>query len=260
MKRLLTLSYIGTAYHGWQVQQNARSVQQTVQDAIEQITGKRRDLTGCSRTDAGVHALTFCCTFDLEKPMDDNTLRRALNAVLPLDIAVKQVQTVPEDFHPRYTATGKSYIYRILNAPYRNPFEEGRVLYCSRPLQTDRMQQAADALVGTHDFAAFMSAGSSVTDTVRTVTACTVCRDGDIVTVRIAADGFLYNMVRIIVGTLLAVSDGDVNLADMPGIITSKNRSLAGPTAPPEGLYLEQVFYPAEAFAQPVRPKEEVGI
>ena len=243
MKLLLTISYLGTRYHGWQVQPNAVTVQATVQDAVERITGIRSDLTGCSRTDAGVHALSYCCAFTPAKPLDIGSLGKALNAVLPDDIAVRSVKEVPDDFHPRYSAKGKAYRYRIYNAPDRDPFETGRALCRREPLDLPLMRQAAEAFLGTHDFAAFMASGSSVTDTVRTVTSLTVTKEGNVVTVRIAADGFLYNMVRIIVGTLLAVSEGKIEADAIPAILSSRDREKAGPTAPAEGLYLEQVFY-----------------
>lgn len=248
MKILLTLSYLGTNYHGWQVQRNAMTVQQTVQDAIQRITGTRSDLTGCSRTDAGVHALRYCCAFVPGKEIPPETLQKALNAVLPTDIAVRKVTIVPDDFHPRYSALGKAYIYRIYNGSDRDPFEEGRVLFRRYPLDLDRMRAAAVHFLGEHDFAAFMSAGSSVVDTIRTVTSLTITKENERITVRVAADGFLYNMVRIIVGTLLAVGSGDLSPEDIPRILLSRDREQAGPTAPPEGLYLEQVFYPGDEF------------
>ena len=243
MRILLTISYLGTRYHGWQVQKNAPTVQETVQDAIERITGIRSDLTGCSRTDAGVHALAYCCAFSPEKPLDLTTLGKALNAVLPDDIAVRSVKEVPENFHPRYSAKGKAYRYRIYNAPDRDPFETGRALHRREPLDLPLMRQAAKHFLGTHDFAAFMASGSSITDTVRTVTSLDITKEGNVVTVRIAADGFLYNMVRIIVGTLLAVNDGKIQADAIPAILSSLDRANAGATAPAEGLYLEQVFY-----------------
>ena len=243
MKILLTLSYLGTRYHGWQVQENAVTVQETVQDAIERITGTRSALTGCSRTDAGVHALCYCCAFSPEKELDVSALPKALNAVLPDDIAVKSAKAVPDSFHPRYSAKGKSYIYRIYNAPERDPFEIGRSYHRRGGLDLPLMRQASAHFLGEHDFSAFMASGSHITDTVRTVTALDITETGNLVTVRIAADGFLYNMVRIIVGTLLAVNDGKIAADSIPAIIASRDRKNAGATAPAEGLYLERVFY-----------------
>ena len=243
MRILLLIAYLGTNYHGWQVQPNAVTVQEVMQDAIERITGTRSDLTGCSRTDAGVHANNFYCCFSPKKEIDINTLPKALNAVLPFDIAVKEAREVEESFHPRYTASGKEYIYRVYNNYGRDPFEHGRSYHYRYPLDTDKMRAAAKHIVGTHDFAAFCASGSSVTDTVRTVSELNITKDGDIVTFSISADGFLYNMVRIIVGTLIAVSEGLISQSDIPEIIESRDRNRAGTTAPPEGLYLNRVFY-----------------
>lgn len=243
MKVLLNVSYIGTSYHGWQVQPNAITVQEALQDAIERITGERSDLTGCSRTDAGVHALNYFCAFTPCKKIDLFALPKALNAVLPKDIAVKSAVSVEEDFHPRYSAKEKEYIYRIYNEYNRDPFEDGRSLHYKYNLDIEKMKKAAEHILGTHDFLAFCSAGSSVKDTVRTVSLLDIEKEENVITVRIRADGFLYNMVRIIVGTLIAVSEGTVALDDIPGIIASCDRTKAGPTAPPEGLYLNRVFY-----------------
>lgn len=243
MKIMLTVSYIGTNYHGWQVQNNAVTVQQTLQDAIQRITGVRSDLTGCSRTDSGVHALNYCCCFSPMGNVDLFSLPKALNAVLPKDIAVRSAVAVDNEFHPRYSAGGKEYIYRIYNEYNRDPFEEGRALHYRYALDIDKMRRAAEHITGIHDFAAFCSAGSSVKDTVRTVSMLELNKKGNIVTVKIRADGFLYNMVRIIVGTLIAVSEGSISPEELPRIIESKDRTKAGPTAPPEGLYLSRVFY-----------------
>lgn len=243
MKILLCVSYLGTCYHGWQVQPNAITVQEALQDAIERITGYRSDLTGCSRTDAGVHALNYFCTFSPCKDIDLFALPKALNAVLPKDISVKSAVEAEEDFHPRYSAKEKEYIYRIYNEYNRDPFEEGRALHYKYSLDIEKMKMAAQSIVGTHDFLAFCSAGSSVKDTVRTVSLLEIDKEDNVITVRIRADGFLYNMVRIIVGTLIAVSEGTVDIDSIPDIIDSCDRTKAGPTAPPEGLYLSRVFY-----------------
>ncbi len=239
----LTLRYDGGAYHGWQVQQNAVTVQQTLQDAIERITGVRSGVIGCSRTDAGVHADMFCCTFDTDSPLRADKLCYALNAVLPRDIAVYDAIEVAPDFHPRYDAKGKRYVYRIYNGRHRNPFYEGHAVFINRPLDDVAMDKAAKAFLGTHDFAAFCAAGSSVEDTVRTVTHAAVTRKGDVVTFSVQADGFLYNMVRIMAGTLLDIAAGKIDAADLPHIIDSLDRSRAGNTAPADGLCLQTVYY-----------------
>ncbi len=239
----LTLRYDGTQYHGWQVQQNAVTVQQVLQDAVERITGVRSGITGCSRTDAGVHALMFCCALDTASPLRGDKLCRALNAVLPPDVAVYDAKEMPDDFHPRYDATGKRYIYRLYNGRYRDPFYDGYALHINRPLDERLLDKAAKDFLGTHDFAAFCASGSSVEDTVRTVSHAAVTRDGDMVTFSVEANGFLYNMVRIMVGTLLDMSTGKIAPDAIPTILESKKRDAAGHTAPACGLYLHTVRY-----------------
>lgn len=240
---LLTLRYDGSSYHGWQVQPNAVTVQQTLQDAVERITGVRSGLTGCSRTDAGVHARMFCCAMDSATPLRGEKLCAALNAVLPRDIAVYDVKEVDEAFHPRYDARGKRYEYVIYNGRQRDPFYEGRALHINRPLDERRLHAAAQDYVGTHDFAAFCASGSSVDSTVRTVRAASVRREGDVVIFAVEADGFLYNMVRIMAGTLLDIAAGKRGDGDIPAILASRDRDRAGVTAPAHGLYLHTVFY-----------------
>ena len=240
---LLTISFDGTAYCGFQVQANAVSVAQRVQDAIERVTGVRSDIKGCSRTDAGVHANMFCLSFRSDTPMSCDRLRRALDAVLPDDISANSVEEVPEDFHARYNCAAKRYIYKIWNSPSKSPFYRGLALHYPRRIDETLLNAAAAGFVGTHDFAGFCSSGSSVSDTVRTVYDCRVTREGELVTLSITGDGFLYNMVRIITGTLLAVNEGKISPDDIPGIIASRDRSRAGDTARPCGLYLDRVYY-----------------
>ncbi len=240
---LLYLSYDGTAYHGWQVQENAPTVQQTFQDAWQKICGTRDNVVGCSRTDAGVHANMFCCNVRTDNPISCQKLIAALNAVLPEDIAVNRCVEVPYEFHARYDCVKKEYIYRIWNAPTPSPFLRGRAWHYAFPLDEAALNRAAQAFVGTHDFTAFCSSGSSVEEKTRTVVSCSVTRTGEEVDVRIAADGFLYNMVRIIVGTLIAVAQGKTQADSLPDVIESKDRNRAGATAPPQGLYLNRVWY-----------------
>jgi len=242
----LTLRYDGTAYHGWQVQHNAVTVQQVLQDAIERITGVRSGVTGCSRTDAGVHAAMFCCAFDTQSPLRGDKLCQALNAVLPRDVSVYDAAEVNEAFHPRYDATGKRYIYRIYNGRHRNPFYEGYAVHVNRPLDEAALDKAAKAYLGTHDFAAFCASGSSVEDTVRTVTQADVVREGDMVLFQVAANGFLYNMVRIMAGTLLDMASGRLPYDAIEQILASCDRDRAGMTAPACGLFLDEVFYDEE--------------
>jgi len=239
MRYLLSLLFIGTNYCGWQVQPNGVSIQQKLQDAAEAVLGHRPGITGCSRTDAGVHADMFCCCFDAEDSLTPEKWPGALNAHLPLDIAVFGCREVPEDFHPRYAATAKRYRYLIWNHPTRNPFYEGRALHWRNRLDEAVLNEAARAYLGKHDFSAFCAAGSTVEDKVRAVRLAEVTREGDLVTFTAEADGFLYNMVRIMAGTLLDPE----RRGNIPVILEGRDRNRAGATAPAHGLYLDHVYY-----------------
>ena len=244
---LLTLAFDGTAYHGWQVQENAVTVQQTLQDAMEAVLKTRPPVKGCSRTDSGVHAYMYCCSFKTSSAIPCDSLRRALNVNLPYDISVTDCNEVAPDFHARYSCTGKEYIYKIWNSENRDPFLNGYAYFYPKRLELERMRQAAAAFIGRHDFRGFCASGSDVGHTVREVSRFEIERDGCLVTMRVRADGFLYNMVRIMTGTLLHVSRGRISPGELPAIIESGSRSLAGPTAPAHGLYLNRVFYGTEA-------------
>lgn len=240
---LLTISFDGTAYHGWQVQENAVTVQQTLQDAMERICSKRDNVVGCSRTDAGVHANMYCCNIRTESAIDCNKLVGALNAVLPRDIAALECKEVDFDFHARYDCKSKEYIYKIWNSPNKNPFLYNYSLHYKYPLDEKFLSEQAKAFIGTHHFDAFCAAGSSVEDTERTVMNAAVEREGDMVIFRVEADGFLYNMVRIMTGTLIDISRKKIPADSIEQIILSKNRSAAGYTAPAHGLYLNKIHY-----------------
>ena len=250
MKKIkLNISYIGTAYCGWQVQPNAVSVQQRLQDAVESVFGARYPLTGCSRTDSGVHARSFVCTVDLDENANNIPCERiplVLNRVLPEDISVRAACVATCDFHPRYSCIGKAYEYLFYDSNIRDPFLSSRVTHIFPRLDADAMNEAAREIIGRQDFAAFMASGSKIVDTVRTVYDCRVSREGDIVRLYISADGFLYNMVRIIAGTLADVGHGKKTKEDIKNIILSKDRAMAGQTLAPEGLYLAEAYYPKE--------------
>lgn len=243
MRYLLTLKYIGTNYHGWQVQDNALAVQPVIQDALCEMFPHRPGVTGCSRTDSGVHANMYCCHFDSDLQREPFGVICSANRNLPNDIAVTDCKIVEDEFHARYSVKSKEYIYRIYNGVHREPFSHNLAYHYRFPLDVAEMDAAAKHFIGTHDFSSFCSLGAKEGDKTRTVFSATVTRDGDFVEFRVSADGFLYNMVRIMVGTLLRVSQGKFAAEDIPGIIEAKNRDCAGPTAPPEGLYLNQVFY-----------------
>lgn len=241
---MLTICFDGTNYHGWQVQQNAVTVQQVLQDALEKILGSRPDVKGCSRTDAFVHALKYCVSFHTEKTIPCERLAGALNHFLPDDIAVTSCREVPENFHARYSCTGKEYVYRIWNSRTREPFLRNYTLHYWYPLNLQRLNNAAVEFVGTHDFTSFCAADSRKSSNMaRTVTKANWNREGEEIRFSIAADGFLYHMVRIMVGTMLWVAQGKLKPEEVADIINAKDRSAAGPTAPPQGLFLTKVFY-----------------
>lgn len=243
---LLTLRFDGTAFHGWQVQRGQRTVQQTVQDALERALGHRPDLTGCSRTDAGVHARMFCAHFDCERDKPEDTMVKALNYWLPPDIAARDCRVVPDDFHARYGALGKQYVYQIWNGAARDPFLERYALHVRRPLDETRLNELADRFIGKRDFAGFCAAPGLAANrggTTRTVLRCDVAREGDLLRVAVRADGFLYNMVRIIVGTLLLAHDEGWTPDELSAAIAKADRAAAGPTAPAHGLFLDEVYY-----------------
>lgn len=243
MRYLLTLCYIGTAYHGWQVQENANTIQPLIQDALTEMFPERPGVTGCSRTDSGVHANMYCCHFDSEQQREPYGIICSVNRRLPFDIAVTDCKIVPDDFHARYSVKAKEYVYQIYNGVHRQPFYHGRAYYYRFPLQVEAMNRAAEAFVGTHDFSSFCAGNAKPGDRRRTVYKAQVVKENDLVLFRVSADGFLYNMVRIMAGTLLRVSEGKLCPEDIPAVIEARNRKAAGPTAPPEGLYLNRVWY-----------------
>lgn len=244
MKRfLLTIQYDGTNYHGWQVQKNALTVQEVVQNAIEKVFGERLDVIGCSRTDSGVHANNYCLSFDTDMNISPSNVILALNGFLPKDVAVKKCREVSPDFHPRYSVKDKEYLYKINNAEVRDAFLANYSYYYHRKIDAEYLDREAKAFIGTHDFIGFCSSKTDVEGTVRTVKAFDVWREGDMVYFKVSADGFLYNMVRIMVGTLLFVNEGKIKQGELVDVISSKDRKRAGKTAQPQGLYLNKINY-----------------
>ncbi len=243
---LLTISYDGKRYHGWQIQQNAVAVQEVFQNALQKVLGALPDIKGCSRTDSGVHAYEYCVSVKTDHAIPCERLVGALNHFLPEDMAVHACREVGENFHARYSCVGKEYVYKIWNHPIRDPFLQGYALHYWYPLDVDQLNQAAQGYLGRHDFTSFCTVDSRERgDLTRCVTKSQVTRQGDMVLFTVAADGFLYNMVRIMVGTLLRVAQGKIEPEQIPEILAAKNRKLAGPTAPPWGLYLNKVDYGA---------------
>jgi len=245
---LLDLRFDGTRYHGFQVQKNALSVCQVFQDAVQAVFGERLDVKGCSRTDTGVHANQYCLSMRCAGEIPCERVAGALNRHLPDDIAVARCREVPADFHARYDCTGKEYVYKLLNSRVKDPFAP-RLLY-RYPVSLDARLLCAQAkdFLGTHDFAAFCASGSAVQDMVRTVRAFTVERLGEQVHFTVEGDGFLYNMVRIMVGTLVYIGAGKIPAGGIPDILRGRDRGRAGKTMPAHGLYLNRVFYPEESL------------
>ena len=244
MQTLLTIAYDGTSYAGWQRQQNAIAVQEKLEDALLQLFGKPIIVKAASRTDAGVHALGQRAAFCVDKmriPLDK--LPQVLNGFLPPDIAVVAAETVSDIFNPRFDALCKTYSYSYYNASLPNPLHTRYSAFVPQPLDIAAMSQAAKSFVGKHDFAAFMATGGSAKTTVREIFACDVTADGSIVKLTITGGGFLYNMVRIIAGTLMYVGHGKISADAIPGIIQSLDRKKAGKTMPPQGLTLLAVKY-----------------
>ncbi len=249
MKILLKIAYVGTAYNGWQAQKEGNTVQQCLTEASERLLGFACDITGCSRTDSGVHANGFCATLCkkgescIETTIPLDRFPRAINAFLPDDIAVVEASTADDSFHARYDVVAKEYVYRIFVRHERDPFLADRAWHYPRTLDADAMNEASKHFIGYHDFASFMAQGSKIIDTRRTVKAASVSRNGDIIEFRVSADGFLYNMVRIMVGTLVEVGENKRSPDSISDVIAACDRSCAGMTAPACGLYLDRVFY-----------------
>ncbi len=240
---LLTLRYNGTAFHGWQIQPNAVTVQQELCNVYDKLLGNDDNIIGCSRTDAGVHANMFCCNLRTECGVPAEKIPDALNFYLPPEISVYGCREVDYDFHARYDCKGKEYVYLIYNGKYRNPFYENKALFYPYELDAEMLNKEAKDFIGTHNFSAFCSAGTEIQDKVREIYDCTVARNGDLIEVRVSGNGFLYNMVRIIVGTLLDIQRGKIQKGSILDIINSLDREKAGVTAEGCGLYLNKVFY-----------------
>ncbi len=241
---LITLRFDGRNYHGFQVQENAVTVCQTFQDGVERVFGERLAVKGCSRTDAGVHANRYYISMLTENAIPCERVPVALNANLPRDMVVTDCREVPEDFHARYSAIGKRYVYHILNTQHRDPFLQGLAFRYGYPIDCEMLTCESHDFVGTYDFSAFCASGSSVEDHVRTITHAEVRRERDMVIFTVCGDGFLYNMVRIMAGTLIDISRGVISHGSIPDIIRLRDRGQAGATAPACGLYLDEVFYP----------------
>ena len=245
----LRLRYDGSRYHGWQVQKNAITVAQTMEEALAKVCGERVKFTGCGRTDAGVHALRYCANFHSDCTVPVDRMPLAVNSRLPDDIAVVDAVEVPDDFNAIGSCVKKEYVYKILNSRIPDPFLADRVCFYPQRLDISLMQAAARAFEGTHDFKAVRSEGTQTKTTVRTVYWCRAEKDGDLITVSICANGFLYNMCRAMVGTMVYASYGKLIPEEIPALLEKRDRRLTGPTMPPQGLYLNRVWYDGAAGA-----------
>jgi tRNA pseudouridine38-40 synthase len=240
---LLKICFNGTKYCGWQIQKNGTSIQGVLKETIFKITAEQVNIIGCGRTDAGVSAKEYFCNFIIENKIECAKFLTALNALLPKDISVLECRVVDFDFHARYHVKKKEYIYQIYNSDVRNPFYEEFYLYYPFHLDEKMLNIAAQCFAGKKDFRGFMSSGSKIKDTVRTVFEAKVERNEKVVTFTVSADGFLYNMVRIFVGTLLFIAQGKIKAENLKELIEKKDRKLLGATAPPNGLLLNRVEY-----------------
>ena len=240
---VIFLRYEGTAYHGWQVQKNLPTVAETVEKAVSMVVGHPVHVTGCGRTDAGVHAKCYVANFRTDSTIPAERLPYALNTHLPVDICVTRAFDVHEGFNAIGSCVRKEYTYVIYNTRLRDPFYVNRAWFYPRHLDEKIMQQAADQFVGTHDFAAVRSVGTDVRSTVRTVYDYRVERKGDLISLRVCANGFLYNMARAMAGTVVYAAEGKIRPEEIGRILQSGNRTAAGPTVPAGGLYMTHLWY-----------------
>ena len=234
----LTVAYDGTNYHGWQIQNNGITIESELNRCLTDLLREPVEVIGASRTDSGVHALGNIAVFDTTSRMPAEKISYALNQRLPEDIRIQLSEEVEPDFHPRYCDSEKTYEYRILNRRFPVPTERLYSYFYHYKLDVDKMKEATSYLIGRHDFASFCGSGAQVKTTIRTVTSMDVWRDGDMVTIRISGTGFLYNMVRIISGTLIEIGNGQYPPERMDKILKACDRAAAGPTAPAQGLTL----------------------
>ena len=242
----LKLMYNGSAYHGWQVQKNAVTVCETMERALSMVCGEPVKLIGCGRTDTGVHAEHYIANFCTNSRIPVERLPFAVNTHTPEDIVVREALEVADDFNAILSCKKKEYTYRIYNSRIKNPFYVNRAYFYPKHLDEEMMDRAARAFEGTHDFKAVRSVGTETKTTVRTVYYCRVTRLGELLELKVCANGFLYNMVRAITGTVLYAAEGKLTPEDIPLILESGDRTLAGPTVPPGGLYMTKLWYEDE--------------
>ena len=243
MRVKMVVAYDGTNYSGWQIQPNGVTIEQKLNEALQALLGEDIRVTGASRTDAGVHSLGNVCIFDTDTRMPAEKISYALNQRLPEDIVVQDSCEVPDTFHPRFSRSRKTYEYRILNRRFRMPTRRLDTYFYHYPLDVEKMQEAADYLVGEHDFKSFCDNKRMKKSTIRRISDIQINNSDGIITIDFYGNGFLYHMVRILTGTLLMVGTHELSCDDIPDIIEKKSRDAAGFTAPPQGLCLVEVDY-----------------
>ncbi len=243
-------SYDGSAFHGWQQQKNARSVQETVKNAVKALTGEDVAVIGCSRTDAGVHARDYCFNFKTDSTIPESGFVPALITALPRDVSVFLCKKAPDEFNSRFDCLKKEYEYVIYNERIMSPFYYRYAFHYKFPLCEELLDEAAKQYIGTYDFSAFCASGAQVKTKVRTIYDSSVRREGEKVIFKVTGDGFLYNMVRIMAGTLIGINEKKLAVSDIKAVIESKDRTRAGVTLPPQGLYLNKVFYGGDIFEE----------
>ena len=239
----LRLAYDGTRYHGWQVQKSEITVAESLEKALTKVCEHPVKLVGCGRTDAGVHALCYCANFKTDCRIPTDRVPFAVNALLPYDIAALDAIEAPEDFNAILSCIQKEYVYKLYNSRIRDPFLTNRSCFFPSALDLDRMKEAAVFFEGTHDFRAVRSLGTETKTTVRTIYWCRIEKQGDMISLHICANGFLYNMVRAIMGTIVYAGLGKIEPADIPRLLEDGDRRLTGPTMPPQGLYMSRIWY-----------------
>lgn len=242
----VTMGFRGTNYHGFQRQPNGITVQEVVETALSKLFNEPVTIQGCSRTDTGVHAKEYCFTMQTKKQLPERNFIRGACGYLPEDISIYRVEEMPADFHARFSCKAKEYMYRIHNSESKNPFTTDLELLYRRKLDIPLMQEAAQHFIGTHDFATFCTNCTEKQNTIRTIYDITIEKQGNTVILLVKGNGFLYNMVRILVGTLLSVNEGRITASELDALLASRNRVLAGITAQAHGLYLNRVFYEDE--------------
>ena len=238
-----TMAYDGTNYHGFQIQKEDITIEKVLKDGVFKLTGEDVDIIGCGRTDAGVHAICYTFNFKTNSTIPCDKFPIALNTVTPDDISILTCTEVDLNFHSRFSALNKTYKYIISTAKIKNPFYNRFAYHYKIPLNVEKMFEAKKYIEGTHDFKCFMAQGSPIIDTVRTIYNIEITVKGEFIEIEVCGNGFLYNMVRIIVGTLLNVGNGKLEPYDIQNIILNKNRELAGMTVPAHGLFLKEVVY-----------------